>query len=73
MRASVFVGISVDGFIARTDGSFGFLPENPEPHGFEEFYASVDALVRGRKTYESALSVGRLTYMSTFALLCAFR
>ena len=55
MKASVFVGTSLDGFIARPDGRFDFLPDNPEPHGFEEFMASVDALVMGRNTYETVL------------------
>jgi len=59
----VFVGISVDGFIARSDGSFDFLNAGGnEPHGFEEFWASVDALVMGRKTYETALSFGTWPY-----------
>jgi len=59
----VFVGISVDGFIARSDGSFDFLDAGGnEPHGFEEFWASVDALVMGRKTYETALSFGTWPY-----------
>ena len=38
MRASVFVGTSVDGFIARADGRFDFLPEGGgESHGYDEF------------------------------------
>ena len=49
---SVFVGTSVDGFIARQGGSFDFLPDDCEPHGYEEFFASVDAVVMGRMTYE---------------------
>jgi dihydrofolate reductase len=54
MTASVFVGASVDGFIARLDGSFDFLPEGGgEPHGYEEFMATVDALVIGRHTFET--------------------
>lgn len=56
MKCSVFVGTSLDGFIARPDGSFDFLPEVSEPHGYEEFFASVDALVMGRNTYETALA-----------------
>lgn len=55
MRASVFVGTSLDGFIARPNGSFDFLSAggaDSEPHGFEEFLATVDALVMGRNTYE---------------------
>jgi dihydrofolate reductase len=55
VKASVFIGTSLDGFIARTDGALDFLPEDPEPHGYEEFIASVDALVIGRKTYETVL------------------
>jgi len=57
MTTSVFVGTSVDGFIARLNGDFDFLPEGGgEPHGYNEFMASVDALVIGRKTFEKVLS-----------------
>jgi len=62
MQASVFIGISVDGFIARPDGALDFLPATPEPHGFDEFFASVDALVIGRKTYETVLGFGGWAY-----------
>ena len=56
MRASVFVGISVDGFLARPDGTFDFLPtEGVEDHGFDEFLASVDAIVMERYTFDSIL------------------
>jgi dihydrofolate reductase len=57
MKASVFIGTSVDGFIARPNGEFDFLPEGGgEPHGYDEFMASVDALVIGRKTFETVLA-----------------
>jgi len=53
MLASVFIGTSLDGFIARHNGKFDFLPEGGgEPHGYTEFFASVDALVIGRNTFE---------------------
>jgi dihydrofolate reductase len=56
MKCSVFVGTSVDGFIARASGEFDFLPAGGgEEHGYEAFMASVDALVIGRKTYETVL------------------
>jgi dihydrofolate reductase len=55
MRASVFVGTSLDGFLARPDGTFDFLPTDDEPHGFEEFIATVDALVIGRNTFDVVL------------------
>jgi dihydrofolate reductase len=54
MIASVFIGVSVDGFIARPNGALDFLPEGGgEPHGYNEFFASVDALVIGRKTFDT--------------------
>jgi dihydrofolate reductase len=54
MTASVFIGTSLDGFIARLNGSFDFLPaDGGEPHGYREFFASIDALVIGRKTFET--------------------
>ena len=57
MKASVFIGCSVDGFIARADGRLDFLPPGGgEPHGYEEFMASVDALIIGRNTFETVLS-----------------
>jgi dihydrofolate reductase len=53
MKTSVFVGTSVDGYLARPDGALDFLPPNGgEPHGYDEFMASVDALIIGRNTYE---------------------
>jgi dihydrofolate reductase len=63
VKASVFVGTSLDGFIARADGAFDFLPPGGgEPHGYDEFMATVDALVIGRKTYETVLALGAWPY-----------
>jgi len=63
MIASVFIGTSVDGFIARRNGSFDFLPEGGgEPHGYNEFFASVDALVIGRKTFEIVMAFPEWPY-----------
>jgi dihydrofolate reductase len=57
MKVSVFVGTSVDGFIARRNGALDFLPAGGgEPHGYDEFMATVDALVIGRKTFETVLA-----------------
>jgi dihydrofolate reductase len=56
MKVSVFIGTSVDGFIARPNGDLDFLPVGGgESHGYEEFIATVDALVIGRSTFETVL------------------
>jgi dihydrofolate reductase len=62
MIASVFVGASVDGFIARPDGGLDWLPASPEPHGYDEFMASVDTIVIGRNTFETVLTFGEWPY-----------
>jgi dihydrofolate reductase len=57
MKVSVFIGISIDGFIARPNGDLDFLPEGGgEPHGYDEFIASVDAIVLGRNSFEKVLT-----------------
>jgi dihydrofolate reductase len=63
MTVSVFVGISVDGFMARANGDLDFLPPGGgEPHGYDEFIASVDALVIGRMTFEKVLTFENWPY-----------
>ena len=63
MTVSVFVGTSVDGFIARPNGDLDFLPPGGgEPHGYDEFMASVDAIVIGRKTFETVLAFPEWPY-----------
>src|ERR1700731_4762051 len=63
MSVSVFIGTSVDGYIARPNGDRDFLPSGGgEPHGYDEFMATVDALVIGRKTYETVLALEAWPY-----------
>ena len=63
MKASVFIGTSLDGFIARANGDLDFLPPGGgEPHGYDEFMATVDALVIGRKTFETVLTFDMWPY-----------
>lgn len=56
MTVSVFVGVSVDGFLARPDDGLDWLPDDGEPHGYDEFMSGVDALVIGRRTFEKVLA-----------------
>jgi dihydrofolate reductase len=63
MTASVFIGTSLDGFIARANGDLDFLERGGgEPHGYDEFIATVDALVIGRKTFETVLGFDAWPY-----------
>ncbi|HYL64709.1 MAG TPA: dihydrofolate reductase family protein [Candidatus Methylomirabilis sp.] len=55
--------MSVDGLLARQDHALDFLDAGgQEPHGFEEFYGSVDVVVIGRKTFEVVLTFGGWPY-----------
>ncbi len=74
MTASVFIGVSVDGFIARPNGELDFLPEGGgEPHGYNEFIASVDAIVIGRATFEKVLTLGPWHYGSKRVVILSSR
>jgi len=50
-----FVANSLDNFIARRDGSVDWLLMDGD-YGIDEFFASIDAMLFGRKTYEFNLS-----------------
>jgi dihydrofolate reductase len=56
-RTMVFIGASLDGFIADRNGGLNWLTAIPNPEqsdmGYTEFMAQVDALVMGRKTFET--------------------
>jgi dihydrofolate reductase len=58
-----FVGASLDGFIARRDGAIDWLrPYEGAERGFTAFFASVDALVVGRATYDTVLAFDAWPY-----------
>ncbi|HMK23910.1 MAG TPA: dihydrofolate reductase family protein [Terriglobales bacterium] len=63
MQASVFIETSLDGFIARRNGEYDFLPtDGGEPHGYAEFMAGIDTLVIGCKTFETVLGFAEWPY-----------
>ncbi|TDW17355.1 dihydrofolate reductase family protein [Kribbella kalugense] len=64
-HAAVFIAVSLDGYIARPDGSIDWLTERGEhagDTGYDEFMASIDTVVLGRNTYELALDFDAWPY-----------
>ena len=63
IRCRAFIATSLDGFIARPGGEVDWLPtESSDDYGYGEFFASVDALVMGRNTFELVLGFGAWPY-----------
>jgi dihydrofolate reductase len=56
-----YVATSADGYIARPDGDVEWLNRRPHTidYGMREFYASLDTILMGRKTYDWALNYFR--------------
>jgi dihydrofolate reductase len=68
IRASAFLATSLDGFIARKDGSVDWLDKANllipagEDCGFAEFMESVDTIVMGRVTFEKVVTFDKWFY-----------
>ena len=65
MEIIYYVAASLDGFIAAPDGGIDWLQpfENTgEDYGYAEFYASVEAVLLGRATYEKCLEFPEWPY-----------
>jgi len=51
-----YIAETLDGYIAETDGSYGFLdPYGAADCGYDAFYAGIGTLVMGRGTFEACL------------------
>lgn len=50
----VYIATSADGYIARPDGDVEWLNRRPDTvdYGMKEFYATIDTILWGRKTYD---------------------
>lgn len=56
-KITLFSAISLDGFIARTDGSYDWLHDNDyadgvQDYGYDRFLSSIDTILMGFNTYE---------------------
>jgi dihydrofolate reductase len=61
----LYIATSLDGYIARLDGSIDWLPspeEDGDDNSYTKFYNSIDALVMGAKTYQQVLTFGDWPY-----------
>lgn len=58
----LFIASTLDGFIAREDGSIDWLTGLPNSgqidHGYNDFLADIDVIIMGRKTYDDVLGFG---------------
>jgi len=61
------LGISLDGYIARLDGSVDFL-FMPKDYSIGPFFATIDTAIMGRKTYEAGLKMGGGDSFSRFPM-----
>lgn len=66
MKTVVYVGASLDGYIAEKGGSLDWLQEIPNPEGsdfgFNEFLANIDAIVMGKNTFETVVTFKEWPY-----------
>ncbi len=56
-RVTLFIACSLDGYIAREDGGVDWLFSDAD-YGYRDFFASIDTMLMGRKTYEKAIELG---------------
>jgi dihydrofolate reductase len=67
-QVSVFMAMSLDGFIARPNGAIDWLPNggseltDGEDYGYQAFFDSVDAIALGRHTYDLVRTFGEWPY-----------
>jgi len=59
-KNSVFIATSIDGYIADKDGGIDWLHSVPNPDnidmGYSAFMSRIDAIVMGRRTFETVCS-----------------
>src|SRR5678810_7067 len=59
MKTIVYIGTSLDGFIAKPDGNIDWLTQYANEDAvsaYEEFMNGIDAIVIGRGTFEKILT-----------------
>lgn len=63
LETHVYIATSLDGFIARPDGSLDWLMQfEPAGDEYEAFIGGMDGIVMGRSTYQTVLGFGDWPY-----------
>lgn len=65
LKISVYIAMSIDGYIARKDGSIDWLEQGhvgDEDYGFKKFFNGIDVLVLGKNTYETVSGFDKWPY-----------
>jgi dihydrofolate reductase len=57
----LFIATSLDGYIARENGSIDWLFTDGD-YGYEKFYNSIDTTLTGNATYKQALTFGEFPF-----------
>jgi dihydrofolate reductase len=60
-KISLFIASSLDGYIARTSGEVDWLFTDQD-YGYTEFFAQIDTVIMGNRTYQQILSFGEYPY-----------
>lgn len=76
MNIIYYVAASLDGFIADTDGSVAWLEQihiKQDESGYASFFANIDGLLMGRKTYDFVFEHGQWPYGNKPTWVCSSR
>lgn len=61
-KVKLYIAISLNGKIAKLDGSVNWLESLPNPekidYGYSDFYKTIDTTIQGNRTYKHILSWG---------------
>lgn len=73
-RLIVYIAASADGYIATPEGGIDWLTAyDATQYGYNEFVASIGAIVMGRTTYEGILGLGEWPYPGKKAYVLTHR
>ncbi len=77
LKVSVFLGLSLDAYLAGTDGDLSWLSavasDPPEDTGYQALMDDIDVLVMGRNTYDTVLQFEPWPYQDKHVVVLTHR